>query len=404
MLNTDHLGRQHELLYATSSTKPVTSFLPLESLIHTCSIISSEKFASLYPAFHPSWSTRWKITTDALSDHGESDEDDGGDEDELLLNLSSEQQLDRQVQATKIPPAVSLATSTSGFNAHKRAVPLVYFCRRAFDKFGKGGEGKSWWYINWESLFARGVEEGNWSVTDDVKIHPKKTSAPKTMTAKPTTTRSKRSAASTRGARPEVEEPEEEASGDETASDLEDVESVASEEIDDAANSDEDQDASEQELPSTPSKKRKRAASTKTKETPRKRRKNARSEGVTPRRGRKRNTETATAPRTKKKDRTRSTAIQTITQEIDPLLLPTDPYERALHLLHVGATPDSLPCREDEFLEVLMKVEEGIEDGGGGCLCERTVDCAQPLADVRPSYQTLPAYQEPGKRLQFTLW
>lgn len=363
---TDHLGPQHELLYATSSTKPVTSFLPLESLIHTCSILSSEKFASLYPAFHPSWSTRWKITTDALSDDGESDGDDE-DEDELLLNLSSEQQLDRQVQATKIPPAIALATSTSGFNAHKRAVPLVYFCRRAFDKFGKGGEGKSWWYINWESLFAKGVNDGNWSVTDDVKIYPKKTSAPKSAKGKPTPSRtSKRGAAN---ARTEAEEVEEEASGDDTASDLEDVESVASEEIDDAASSDEDQDASQSGLPSTPSKKRKRAGSMKTKETPRKRRKNQASETATPKRSRKRNTENTTTPR-KKKDRTRSTAMQTITQEIDPLLLPTDPYERALHLLHVGATPDSLPCREDEFLEVLTKVEEGIEDGGGGCLCK----------------------------------
>lgn len=49
--------------------------------------------------------------------------------------------------------------------------------------------------------------------------------------------------------------------------------------------------------------------------------------------------------------------------------LPTDPYERALRLLHVGATPESLPCREEEFVEVLGKVEEGVESGGGGCLC-----------------------------------
>lgn len=50
--------------------------------------------------------------------------------------------------------------------------------------------------------------------------------------------------------------------------------------------------------------------------------------------------------------------------------LPADPYERALRLLHVGATPESLPCREEEFVDVLGKVEEGVESGGGGCLCE----------------------------------
>lgn len=54
--------------------------------------------------------------------------------------------------------------------------------------------------------------------------------------------------------------------------------------------------------------------------------------------------------------------------EIDTL--PPDPYERALRLLHVGATPESLPCREEEFVDVLSRVEEGVESGGGGCLCE----------------------------------
>ena len=49
--------------------------------------------------------------------------------------------------------------------------------------------------------------------------------------------------------------------------------------------------------------------------------------------------------------------------------LPTNPYERALRLLHVGATPESLPCREEEFVDVLSRVEEGVETGGGGCLC-----------------------------------
>lgn len=49
--------------------------------------------------------------------------------------------------------------------------------------------------------------------------------------------------------------------------------------------------------------------------------------------------------------------------------LPTDPYQRALRLLHVGATPESLPCREEEFVDVLSRVEEGVEGGGGGCLC-----------------------------------
>ena len=55
---------------------------------------------------------------------------------------------------------------------------------------------------------------------------------------------------------------------------------------------------------------------------------------------------------------------------LSPEQLPTDPYQRALRLLHVGATPESLPCREEEFVDVLSKVEEGVESGGGGCLCK----------------------------------
>lgn len=56
--------------------------------------------------------------------------------------------------------------------------------------------------------------------------------------------------------------------------------------------------------------------------------------------------------------------------------LPTDPYERALRLLHVGATPESLPCREEEFVDVLSRVEEGVETGGGGCLCRLLLEDA----------------------------
>jgi hypothetical protein len=67
---------------------------------------------------------------------------------------------------------------------------------------------------------------------------------------------------------------------------------------------------------------------------------------------------------------------------IAPEDLPTDPYQRALRLLHVGATPDSLPCREEEFVDVLSRVEEGVEGGGGGCLCMSALLC-QTKAHMR---------------------
>ncbi len=67
----------------------------------------------------------------------------------------------------------------------------------------------------------------------------------------------------------------------------------------------------------------------------------------------------------------KSTSSHLPSSAFDPAELPVDPYERALRLLHVGATPESLPCREEEFVDVLSKVEEGLEGGGGGCLCKR---------------------------------
>lgn len=66
----------------------------------------------------------------------------------------------------------------------------------------------------------------------------------------------------------------------------------------------------------------------------------------------------------------RTTFLPVPSHALDPATLPVDPYERALRLLHVGATPESLPCREEEFVDVLSRVEEGVESGGGGCLCE----------------------------------
>jgi len=59
--------------------------------------------------------------------------------------------------------------------------------------------------------------------------------------------------------------------------------------------------------------------------------------------------------------------------------LPQDPYARAMHLLHVGATPETLPCREEQYADVLVKIEGVIEGGGGGCICELMSFLLSPL-------------------------
>lgn len=50
--------------------------------------------------------------------------------------------------------------------------------------------------------------------------------------------------------------------------------------------------------------------------------------------------------------------------------MPKDPWLRAMHMLHVGNRPDSLPCRDAEFENVLRCVGELLEEGSGGCVCE----------------------------------
>lgn len=50
--------------------------------------------------------------------------------------------------------------------------------------------------------------------------------------------------------------------------------------------------------------------------------------------------------------------------------LPKDPWLRAMHILHVAARPNELPCREEEYAKVLRSVLELVEDGSGGCVCK----------------------------------
>jgi hypothetical protein len=48
----------------------------------------------------------------------------------------------------------------------------------------------------------------------------------------------------------------------------------------------------------------------------------------------------------------------------------TDPWLRAMQALHVGARPEALPCRTEEYGRVMRAVEELLEEGSGGCICE----------------------------------
>lgn len=160
-------------------------------------------------------------------------------------------------------------------------------------------------------------------------------------------------------------EPEPEVEGEEE-------EDVDSEEEADIAEEDEEEEEDSGVVAGTPSKKRKSVTKTKSKPTtPRKRQKATTKTTSTPSKSASRTKTTTKGTKgTKRKVPHPKSSTSNLPATILPENLPTNPYERALRLLHVGATPDSLPCREEEFVDVLSRVEEGVEGGGGGCLCE----------------------------------
>ena len=65
-----------------------------------------------------------------------------------------------------------------------------------------------------------------------------------------------------------------------------------------------------------------------------------------------------------------SFSSQSLTFKTSMAHLPKDPWLRAMHSLHVGSRPDSLPCRGEEFDKVLRCVSELLEEGSGGCVCK----------------------------------
>ncbi|KAH8556513.1 P-loop containing nucleoside triphosphate hydrolase protein [Umbelopsis sp. PMI_123] len=85
----------------------------------------------------------------------------------------------------------------------------------------------------------------------------------------------------------------------------------------------------------------------------------------------------ASPKRTPKKPVLAYRAVQRVNQSYEVVPLPqrsreatsaTTAYERARERLHVSAVPDSLPCRELEFEEIMAHVETAIEEGTGTCI------------------------------------
>ena len=69
--------------------------------------------------------------------------------------------------------------------------------------------------------------------------------------------------------------------------------------------------------------------------------------------------------------------------------------------LHVGAVPDSLPCREDEFAQILSFTEGKIFDGTGGCMYISGVPGTGKTATVKEVIRTLKSYTDSGDLPEF---
>jgi origin recognition complex subunit 1 len=188
----------------------------------------------------------------------------------------------------------------------------------------------------------------------------------------------------------EFTESEDGGSEDEYASQSSDEEDDEAGPSDSDSPADEDSDVSEDVLgePRTPSKKRKRPtvartyskSPSKSTRTPSKRTATTTTPTTTPRKPTKRRQPVAPTPQSRKsiatrkqKQKQKSLRVRPpppLTSHLQLENMPTDPWLRAMHVLHVGARPDVLPCREEEYARCLRAVEELVEEGSGGCVCK----------------------------------
>jgi origin recognition complex subunit 1 len=175
-----------------------------------------------------------------------------------------------------------------------------------------------------------------------------------------------------------------------------------------ATDEDEQDDDDLFDEPRTPSKKRKRPNNA---HTPAKRMTTA-TPATTPRkpaRGRKPAAPTPHSRKSLAKRKQKSLRMRPpppLTSHLQLENLPTDPWFRAMHVLHVGARPDVLPCREEEYARCLRAVEELIEEGSGGCVCKTNFLLSESFSKnhthIRPCLKIYLECLEQERRPPFT--
>ncbi|THV01003.1 P-loop containing nucleoside triphosphate hydrolase protein [Dendrothele bispora CBS 962.96] len=171
-------------------------------------------------------------------------------------------------------------------------------------------------------------------------------------------------------------------------------------------NEDEEGD-SDGEEPKTPSRKRKRTAGTTS--TPRKRGRPRKTVQPTPhskaalsRRKRSKSRSSPTKSPSKKKPAFHARNSYRSVDTSALLNLPVDPWTRAMHVLHVGSRPDTLPCRDEEFDWLLRTVEELVDEGSGGCVYISGVPGTGKTATVHAVIRELTRMAENNELNPFT--
>lgn len=86
----------------------------------------------------------------------------------------------------------------------------------------------------------------------------------------------------------------------------------------------------------------------------------------------------------------------------ESVLMNMSPHERARRLLHVGATPASLPCREEQFQAVLDCTADALRAGTGGCAYVCGVPGTGKTATVRETIRVLQGMRDRGDVPKFT--
>lgn len=86
----------------------------------------------------------------------------------------------------------------------------------------------------------------------------------------------------------------------------------------------------------------------------------------------------------------------------ETILRKMSPHERARRLLHVGSTPESLPCRQEQFAAVVHCAAEALRTGAGGCAYVCGVPGTGKTATVREAVRALQSQKERGELPAFS--